>query len=196
MNKQEFLLKLGYLLSGLSSQEKEERLTFYREMIEDRMEDGLSEEEAIAAVGSIDAIAGQIFEEISPAKTLPPVKRRLKFWESTLLILGSPIWLSLLIAALAVIFSLYVSLWAVIVCLWAGFVSAVSCGFALTVTGIVLLFSEHPLSGAALIGEGFVCIGLSIFLFLGCKKVTGGLILLTKKAALGMKRCFRKKEVA
>ena len=196
MNKQEFLLKLGDQLSGLSSREKEERLTFYREMIEDRMEDGLSEEEAIAAVGSIDAIAGQINEEISPAKTLPPAKRRLKAWESTLLILGSPIWLSLLIAALAVIFSLYVSLWAVIICLWAGFVSAVSCGFALTVTGIVLLFGEHPLSGAALIGEGFVCFGLSIFLFLGCNKVTSSLILLTKKAALSMKRCFHKKEVA
>ena len=80
MNKQEFLLKLGDQLSGLSSREKEERLTFYREMIEDRMEDGLSEEEAIAAVGSIDAIAGQINEEISPAKTLPPAKKRLKAW--------------------------------------------------------------------------------------------------------------------
>lgn len=47
MNKQEFLVKLRKGLSGLPKEDIEERLTFYSEMIDDRMEEGLSEEEAV-----------------------------------------------------------------------------------------------------------------------------------------------------
>ena len=193
MNKQEFLFQLGQHLSGLSNGEREEQLNFYREMIDDRMEDGLSEEEAVAAIGSIDTITKHIADEVSPSEAVP--KKRWKVWEITLLILGSPVWLSLLIAALAVVFSLYASLWAVIISAWAVFVSAAICCFALTVAGIILLFGEHPLSGVAVIGAGLVCAGVAILLFLGCKKVTSITILLTKKAVLLVKRCFRKKKV-
>jgi uncharacterized membrane protein len=49
MGKQEFLTRLGKALSGLPREDIEERLNFYSEMIEDRMEEGLSEEEAVAA---------------------------------------------------------------------------------------------------------------------------------------------------
>ena len=45
MRKQEFLAQLRKALSGLPQDEIEERLTFYGEMIDDRMEEGLSEEE-------------------------------------------------------------------------------------------------------------------------------------------------------
>ena len=55
MNKQEFLSRLRKQLRGL--EDREERVTFYSEMIDDRMEDGLSEEEAVAAVGSLENFA-------------------------------------------------------------------------------------------------------------------------------------------
>ena len=45
MNKQEFFEQLRKGLSGLPKDDIEERLTFYKEMIEDRIEDGLSEED-------------------------------------------------------------------------------------------------------------------------------------------------------
>ena len=45
MNKMQFLLELDKMLSQLSETEKVDRLRFYSEMIEDRMEEGLSEEE-------------------------------------------------------------------------------------------------------------------------------------------------------
>ena len=53
MTKQEFLLNLRKGLLGLPPQDIEERLAFYNEMIEDRIEDGLSEEEAVAEMGRI-----------------------------------------------------------------------------------------------------------------------------------------------
>ena len=62
MNKQDFLKELSRALSGLPREDLEERLAFYSEMIDDRMEDGLSEEEAVADIGSIDEAASQIIE--------------------------------------------------------------------------------------------------------------------------------------
>ena len=49
MGKQEFLAQLRKGLQGLPQEDIEERLTFYSEMIDDRMEEGLSEEEAVSA---------------------------------------------------------------------------------------------------------------------------------------------------
>jgi len=194
MNKQEFLLTLGDRLSALAPDEKEEQLTFYREMIDDRMEDGLSEEEAVSTVGSVDAIAGQIADDIPPAKSAP--KRQLRTWETVFLILGSPIWLSLLIAVLAVVFSLYISLWSVIISLWAVFASFVACAFSLLVVGIAFIFGIRKITGIAIIGTSLIFAGLSIFLFWGCKGATNGTVLLTKKSVRSIKGCFVKKEVA
>ena len=64
MDKQEFLLRLRKELSGLPREDLEERLTFYSEMIDDRMEEGVSEEEAVAAAGSVDEILWQTVEEV------------------------------------------------------------------------------------------------------------------------------------
>ena len=49
-------------LMGLPQDEIEERLDFYSEMIEDRMEEGLSEEVAVAEIGIPAEIAAQITE--------------------------------------------------------------------------------------------------------------------------------------
>ena len=44
MNKQEFLAGLRKGLSGLPQEDIEERLLFYSEMIDDRIEEGMEEE--------------------------------------------------------------------------------------------------------------------------------------------------------
>lgn len=197
MSKQEFIDKLRAKLSGLPKQELEERLNFYSEMIDDRMEEGHSEQEAVSEIGSVDEIAAQIVADIplvKIAKEKIKPKRRLKAWEIMLLVLGSPIWLSLLIAAFAVILSLYASLWSVIISLWAVFGSLVCCAFGGIVAGIVFVLSGNGLTGIAMFGAGFLCAGLSIFLFFGCKAATKGTLLLTKKIALGIKNYFVKKD--
>lgn len=197
MSKQEFIDKLRSKLSGLPKQELEERLNFYSEMIDDRMEEGHSEKEAVSEIDSVDEIAAQIVADIplvKIAKEKIKPKRRLKAWEIMLLVLGSPIWLSLLIAAFAVILSLYASLWSVIISLWAVFGSLVCCAFGGIVAGIVFVLSGNGLTGIAMFGAGFLCAGLSIFLFFGCKTATKGTLLLTKKIALGIKNYFVKKD--
>ena len=196
MSKQEFLTGLKKALYGLPQQDIDERLTFYNEMIEDRMEEGLSEEVAVSAIGDVEQIASQIiadtpFAKIARERIKP--KRRMKVWEIVLIALGSPIWLSLVISAVAVIFSLYVSLWSIIISLWAVFGSLAACSFCSLLAGSVFAFTENAFTGIAVIATGIVCIGLSIFSFYGCKVATEGLLALTKKLALWVKSCFIKK---
>lgn len=64
MGKQEFLDELRKGLSGLPRSDMEERLTFYGEMIDDRVEDGLTEDEAAAGIGTVNEVISQITAEI------------------------------------------------------------------------------------------------------------------------------------
>ena len=63
MNKENFILELKKSLSELPEKEVDERIAFYTEMLDDRIEEGLSEEEAVAAVGTVDEIVAQIIAE-------------------------------------------------------------------------------------------------------------------------------------
>ncbi len=183
MSKQEFLAMLRKGLSGLPQSDIEERLTFYSEMIDDRMEEGLTEEEAVSQVGSVNEIVSQILSENPPSKDgTKKIKSRkgLKAWEIIFLVLGSPIWLSLLLAVFAVILSIYVVIWSVIISLWAIWGSFIACSFGGVVAGAIFMSNGNGLTGIAMIGAGIVCAGLSIFLFYGCKAATKGTLSLTK----------------
>ena len=197
MDKQKFLSLLRKRLSGLSREELEGRLAFYHEMIDDRMEEGLSEADAIAAVGPVDDIAAQILGEMPAAPVAyekKQAKRKLRSWEIVLLALGSPVWFSLLVAALAVIISLIISLWTVIVSLWAAFGALVWLSAGCIYWVVVVLGSGNCDSVMTILGAALLGTGLSIFLFYGCKLATKGTMLLTKKLVLRIKQHFRKKE--
>ncbi len=199
MNKQEFLEKLRLELGGLPQDEIDERINFYSEIIDDRTEDGLSEDMAVNQIGPVEEIVRQIVADIpltKLAKARIKPKRRLRVWEIILLVLGSPVWLSLLIAAVAVIFSLYVSLWAIIISLWAVFGALIGGAFGGVAAGVVFALNGNIWSGAFMLAAGFICAGLSIFMFYGCKAATTGTLLLTRKIAIRIKKCFVKKEEA
>lgn len=199
MNKQEFLDALGKQLSGFPPEERDERLSFYAEMIDDRMEAGLSEADAVKDLGTPEAIAEQILKEtplITLAKKRMKPSRSLKAWEIVLLVLGSPIWLSLLIAAFAVALSLYAVLWSGIVSLWAVFAAAVGSAVGCTAGGILFSFTASLPVGLACVGAGIFASGLAIFLFFGCQAATRGILLFTRQLGIWTKRLFLKKEEA
>ena len=199
MNKQEFLNLLEEGLHGLPQEEIKERLNFYSEIIDDRIEEGCSEEDAITEIGAVNDIIFQIVDEISLyqlVKEKVKPKRRLRVWEIILLAVGSPVWFSLAIAAFAVTFSLYISLWSVIVSLWAAFASVACCAIGGVIGGIWFVFGGKAFSGIAMLGAGVFCAGLSIFLFFGCRAATKGVLQLTKKMILGLKSLFIRKECA
>lgn len=197
MNKKEFLLKLKKGLHGLPQADIDERLTFYSEMIDDRMEEGLTETEAVEAIGSVNDVTAQILTETPLTKIVKEkVKpnRTLRIWEIVLIVLGSPIWLSLLIAVAAVILSVYIVVWSAVVVLWSAEASFAACWLGGIATAVIFAFQGNGLSGLVMLSAGIFFAGLSIFLFFGCKAATKGIVLLTGKIALGIKSLFVGKE--
>ena len=195
MNKHEFLSALENSLKGLSREDVAERMAFYSEAIDDRLEDGLTEEEAVAHMGRVEDIAAQIereFPHVQPTKK----KHRLSGLEIVLLILGSPVWISLLAAGFAVVISLYAAMWSVVVSLWAAFVSVAVSSVA-GVAGMVLLCCfGNVLGGLLVLAAALFCGGLSVFMFFACMAITKGTAWLTKKSTLWLVGLFIRKERA
>lgn len=210
MNKQEFLAQLKNKLSGLPESDVEERLNFYGELIDDMIEEGASEAEAVASVGSVDDIASQIISEASPSKKEneeekieihckkeskePKKKRNFKTWEIVLLAVGAPLWVPLLISAIAVVISLYVSLWAVVISLWAVFGSLIGGALGGAISFVALICQGQILPALAILSLGLVCAGLAIFMFFGCKAATKGTVALAKLVVRGIKKMLFGKE--
>ena len=172
MNKTDFVLALAERLPFMPWEEIEERAAFYFEIVDDLMEEGLSEEEAFAQIDSIDSIVEQIIADTPVtrlAKERLKPKKQMKAWEIVLLVLGSPIWLSLLIAVFAVLLSVYIVLWSVIISLWAVAVSVAVCALAGLIAFAALALFGSFWQGAAMFGSGLVCAGIAILLFWGCK---------------------------
>lgn len=196
MNKEMFLILLRDKLHYLPQEDIEERLAFYEEMIDDRIEEGMTEEEATAAVGSIDEIANQIISEIPLTKIVSEKikpKEKPQIWMIVLLILGSPVWLPLLIAAIAVIFSIYVAIWSVVLSLYAvDLALGVSCIAALP-AAFVFFISGNPFGGIFMIGAGLALAGLTILMFYACILISKGLIKLTAAFFLWIKHLIIKK---
>lgn len=115
MNKTEFLQALAKKLPHRGKPLRS-ILNFYGEMIDDLVEEGLSQDEAIERIGSVEEVAEGILSDGAPLGTNPKGRRA---GEILLLVLGAPLWFSLLLAGLAVGLSLYAVLWSLIAALWA-----------------------------------------------------------------------------
>lgn len=166
MTKHEFLNHLKTALSALPQEEAQKTIDYYAELIDDAMEDGGEEAAVIANLGSVADIAEKIIHE-TPARefTLENLKKR--NWNAvtlTLLALGSPVWIALLLAAAAMVFSLYVSVWSIVFSLFATTA-------ALALSGVVFLVASPFLLPVAaskamlLFGMALVSAGAAIFLF-------------------------------
>ncbi len=197
MTKKAFLAELRKKLAGIPQDDMEERINFYGEMIDDRMEEGLAEEDAVAELGAIEDITAQIMAEIPLAKLVKEkVKpgRALRVWEIVLMVLGSPIWLSLLIAFFAIVLAAYIVVWSLIISVWAVELSFAACALAGVLGAAVFAVQGNILPGIAMLGMGISCAGLAIFGNFGCKYATMALLNLTKKVFVWIKSCFIKKE--
>lgn len=197
MTKQEFLARLEKGLAGLPRPDAEERIGFYSEMIDDRIEEGIAEEDAISETANVDDIIAEIVAEyplIKLVKKKLKPKRSLSVWEIVLLVLGSPIWASLAIAAVAVVLAIYISILAVIISFWAVFASLAGSALGGVLSAGAFAIGGDTLVGAVMLALGLIAAGLSILSFNGCRFLTHGCIWLTKKIALGVKTMFMSKE--
>lgn len=63
MTRAQFLNDLYHRLESLTREQAEQHLTYYAEMLADRMEEGMSEEQAVESMEDLDTIARRILEE-------------------------------------------------------------------------------------------------------------------------------------
>lgn len=197
MTKDEFIYKLNSKLCKFPDAEVNDRISFYIEMIDDYMEEGLSESEAIEKLGSIDEIAESIAGDIPLAKIAKKnlkSKRKLSVLEIILLIVGFPIWFSLLVAVIAIAIALYASIWAVIISLWAIDLALIICLFSTPFLLDFYPFQGNILKACVCFGAVLVLVGLSLLFYLLSKHLTIFVIKLTKKSIIGVKNLFIKKE--
>ena len=197
MYKEAFLEELRTRLQGLPEADIEERVAFYSELIDDRMEEGLTEEQAIAETGPIDEIVSQIIAETplhKLVKASAQTRKPMTGGQIALIAAGSPLWAALGVAALAVLFALYLVLWGLVLALWVIFGAFVISALACVAVCVYQFIMGQPLQAMMALGAGLFLAGLSIFLFFGCLAATKGMAKLSRKILVWIKSLFIRKE--
>lgn len=191
MNKQEFLRKLQARLGSLPPREREERVAFFSEMIDDRIEEGLTEREAVLLVGSLDELAADLPGEREEKEVphFPDTGKRV--WRTVLVVFGFPIWFSLAASAFAVAVSLLAAIWSIVVSLFAVFVSCPVGALGGIVGGVIVAVSGSYFSGLAFLGVGLLLAGLTFPVLLGCLAAVRGACRLSRLTVRGTVAIFR-----
>ena len=187
MTKKEFLKELESKLQGLPQNDLEERLEFYSEMIDDRVEEGKSEFEAVREIGDVDDVVSQIASEtplLKLVKEKAKPKRELKAWEIVLIVIGFPIWLPLLIVALALALVAYILIWILVIVTYAVELSLIVGGL-----GCIIYYFASGFN-LAFLAIGILGLGAAVFWFFVCIGATKVTLKLSKKIGLGIKRMF------
>lgn len=162
MTRDEFLGRLGELLACLPAEQVEETKAFYAEAIADRMEDGMSEEEAVAAMGTPGEVAEATLDDLPAVpRAIARTRRRSTALLWVLAIVGSPVWAPLLVAFAAVALSVYVCIWVLAFCVW---VIAVALGAVGAAAGVTVGHVPYVL---AMLGCGLAFIGAALFVGAG-----------------------------
>lgn len=214
MTKNEFLLRLREELNGLPDEDISRSIGYYSEIIDDSIEGGASEADTIDSLGSISEIAANILADLPPtesrevvtcekvenegaedeSETVPARKRSPKPWEITLLVLGSPLWISLAAALLSVVLSLYIVMWSVVVVLYAAAIALGAGAVAGVISAAAQLVHGEIASGLLAAGAALVCSGTGLLFFALANLTAKGVIFISKKTFFALKRAFVGKE--
>ena len=164
MTKADFLRLLERALMQLSEEERQKNLEYYSELLDDMMEEGMTEAEATAKLGSPNQIAQSILQEMPLGKLVSTRMKPKSGWTPLAIVLavvGSPVWVPLLLATVAIVLAVFVSIWAL------GFAAvAVVLGLAVAVVATPIFAVRAAVMtlplGLLLLGAGLVLLGLCV----------------------------------
>lgn len=188
MTKNEFLTELRNNLKGLPSDEIEDRINFYEEMINDRMDEGKSEEEAVADIGTTDEAVRTI---ASQTKMSTLVKEKMKTKRSIsggvllLLALGFPLWFPLFLTLTILALVGYFLTWILVIVTYsteAGLLAGIGAG----TVGVIASIIDGNFS-LILAGETLLCIGGACLFVLLCILATRVTLKLSRRIFTGIK---------
>lgn len=173
MTRDEFLGRLGELLVCLPADQVRETQEFYAEAIADRMEDGMGEEEAVAAMGAPGEVAEAVLDDLPAVpRAIARTRRRSTTLLWVLTIVGSPVWVPLLLAFAAVAVAVYVCIWILALCVWivaAALGGAGMVELVFAACGVVIGYVPYALASA---GMGLGLVGVALFVGAGAWAVS------------------------
>lgn len=166
MNKSAYLDSLTELLDCLPREKRSEVRAFYEEAIDDRVEEGMSEEEAVSAMGPAEVVAESILGELPVVpRAVAKTKRKSPMLLWILAIAGSPLWIPVAAAFAIVAAAVYLCIWILAACIWlvaALFVLALPLGLYLAWCGIMAGTFAFALAQA---GLGCLLGGIGLLVF-------------------------------
>mgnify|MGYP002710451098 FL=1 len=98
MTKADFLQLLERALAQLPEEERRANLEYYSELLDDMLEEGMTEAEATAKLGSPSQIAQSILQEVPLGKLVSTRMKPKSGWTPLAIVLavvGSPVWVPL-----------------------------------------------------------------------------------------------------
>ena len=123
----------------------------------------MTEAEAVAAMGTLGEVAKATLDELPAVpRAIARTKRKSTALLWALAIVGSPVWIPLLLAFVAVAATVYICIWVLALCVWivaAAFGGAGVVGLLFTVDGIIIGHVPYVLTS---MGMGFASIGVAL----------------------------------
>lgn len=195
-----FLRELERRITRLPRSETEKSLAYYSEMIDDMTEDGMSEEAAVLQLGSMDEIVEQIMLD-APFKALFRARKKEKHtmrpWEIILLVLGSVVWVPVLLALAGLGICLLGALVGIVAAIF-GIVIACAVGAVGVLCALVWWsFTTAGIAAPGIavgVGAALILAGLTVLAFLGAVRLVKWLICLLRRLMRRLKGLIIKKE--
>jgi len=186
VNKQQFFNFLRHEIRSLPKGEQEKAIFYYREIIDDSMEEGLTEEDAVARLGNPADLVREIFiSSDERRKASIPTGRKVLI--SILLALGFPIWGSLLLVLLSLVLVAFILAWVPLIVLGSMALAFFLSGIWAIIGSPFMIAASAP-AGIAQLGAGIAVLGLSIlsvialcYTFKGVKQACSALYRFVKK---------------
>ncbi len=189
MTKDEFLRALEGRLTALEPGDRAQHLEYYGEMLSDMMEDGMAETAAVESLGNLDAIAGEILEQMPINQLVRSAVRPKKGWTPlsiVLAVIGSPVWLPIVLVLLALALVIYALVWVAVLCVGVVVLSV----FSVAAGCLLAAFSNGFGPLLLLTGGALFCAGAGIFSALGFVWLAKQVVCLTAAMGRGIKRAF------
>lgn len=191
MTKEEFLKSLRTQLKRGKVPDYQDYVDDYSELIDDRLEvAGATEQSILTELDSPTKIARAIIDEDGqPGRR---ISTGLTVWMVILIILGSPVWVGLLIAAVSLIATAYLLLWLIPFLIGVFDFSFFITGAVGVVASFVAFFATGAAYGVTQLGISILCIGIAL---IGIKLlwwITKGFAVTTRNSSLWIINSFRR----
>ena len=194
MNKKEFLTRLSNRIKQLPNDEVKKHINYYSKLIDKYIVHGLSEEDAIALLGSEKEIVDEILLNTSIFKIMKSFffredGRKMDRSGKIITIVTAPLWIIFYL----IVFLIYIiasgSLWILIVLLNLILLVFGYSGVKIILVGITKIFT-NIVSFTAYIGLGLILIGLTMIFYDLFSRLTGKLNKYQEILELRLKRFF------